>query len=86
MTGVQTCALPISVGVPNPERPGSEIVKAFIQLKPEHAAGDREAVKKDIDRYAKEKLSPYEVPKVIEFMDQLPLTAVGKLDKKRLRK
>ncbi len=74
------------IGVPNPDRPGSEFVKAYIQLKPEFAAGDREAVKKDIDKYAKEKLSPYEVPKVIEFMDALPLTAVGKLDKKRLRK
>ncbi len=74
------------VGVPNPDRPGSEVVKAFIQLVPERAAGDREAVRKDIDAYAKDKLSPYEVPKVIEFMDALPLTAVGKLDKKRLRK
>lgn len=74
------------VGIPNPERPGSEFVKAFIQLVPEHAAGDRDAIKKDIEKYAKEKLSAYEVPKVIEFMDQLPLTAVGKLDKKRLRK
>jgi long-chain acyl-CoA synthetase len=74
------------VGIPHPDRPGSEVVKAFIQLTPEYAARDREAVKKEIDTYAKEKLSPYEVPKVIEFMDQLPLTAVGKLDKKRLRK
>jgi long-chain acyl-CoA synthetase len=74
------------VGVPNPDRPGSEVVKAFIQLVPERAAGDREAARKDIDAYAKEKLSPYEVPKVIEFMDALPLTAVGKLDKKKLRK
>ncbi len=74
------------VGVPNPERPGSEVVKAFIQLKPEYAAGDKDALKKEIFSYAKEKLSPYEVPKVIEFMDALPLTAVGKLDKKKLRK
>jgi long-chain acyl-CoA synthetase len=74
------------IGVPHPERPGSEVVKAFIQLTPEYAAGDRDAVKKDIEKFAKEKLSPYEVPKVIEFMDALPLTAVGKLDKKRLRK
>jgi long-chain acyl-CoA synthetase len=74
------------VGIPNPERPGSEFVKAFIQLVPEHAARDRKAVEKSILDYAKEKLSAYEVPKVIEFMDQLPLTAVGKLDKKRLRK
>jgi long-chain acyl-CoA synthetase len=75
-----------TVGVPNPERPGSEVVKAFVQLKPEHAAGNPEAVKKDIEKYAKEKLSPYEAPKVFEFIDQLPLTSVGKIDKKRLRK
>jgi long-chain acyl-CoA synthetase len=75
-----------TIGVPNPERPGSEIVKAFVQLKAEHKADDKDALTKDITAFAKEKLTPYEVPKVIEFMDALPLTAVGKLDKKKLRK
>jgi long-chain acyl-CoA synthetase len=74
-----------TVGIPNPERPGSEIVKACIQLKPEHAARDRKELEADITGFAKEKLAPYEVPKVIEFMDQLPLTVVGKVDKKKLR-
>jgi long-chain acyl-CoA synthetase len=75
-----------TIGVPNPDRPGSEIVKAFVQLVPEHAGTDREALKKDILAFAAEKLTPYEVPKIVEFMEALPLTAVGKLDKKRLRK
>jgi len=75
-----------TIGVPNPDRPGSEIVKAFIQLAPDHAGADKEALKKSILAFAADKLTPYEVPKVIEFMDALPLTAVGKLDKKRLRK
>jgi long-chain acyl-CoA synthetase len=75
-----------TIGIPNPERPGSEIVKAFIQLAPEYTARDKDELKKDILAFATEKLTPYEVPKVIEFMDALPLTAVGKLDKKRLRK
>jgi long-chain acyl-CoA synthetase len=75
-----------TIGVPQPDRPGSEVVKAFVQLTPEYASGDKEAIKKDILAHAKEKLTPYEVPKFIEFMDQLPMTAVGKLDKKRLRK
>jgi len=75
-----------TIGVPNPERPGSEIVKAFVQLKQEYAGQDRDSLKEDILTFAKEKLTPYEVPKVVEFMDALPLTAVGKLDKKRLRK
>jgi long-chain acyl-CoA synthetase len=74
------------IGVPNPERPGSEIVKAFVQLKPEYKDKDKEALKKDITSFAKDKLTPYETPKIIEFMDALPLTAVGKLDKKKLRK
>ena len=75
------------IGVENPERPGSEIVKAYIQLTPE-ATRDKgeDALKEDIIAFAKEKCSPYEVPKMIEFMDEIPLTAVGKIDKKVLRK
>jgi long-chain acyl-CoA synthetase len=32
-----------------------------------------------------EKLAPYEVPKIIEFRKELPLTMAGKIDKKLLR-
>jgi non-ribosomal peptide synthetase component E (peptide arylation enzyme) len=35
---------------------------------------------------AHEKLTPCEVPKVIEIREELPLAAVGKVDKKILRK
>jgi long-chain acyl-CoA synthetase len=35
---------------------------------------------------ARERLSPYEVPKYIEIRKEIPLTAVGKVDKKVLRK
>ena len=74
------------IGVENPDRPGSEIVKAYIQLMPE-AIKDRgeDVLKEDIIAFAKDKCSPYEVPKMIEFMDEIPLTAVGKIDKKVLR-
>ena len=75
-----------TVGVDNPDRPGSEIVKAYVQLVPEYAGKDRKELEADIITFAKEKLAAYEVPKVIEFRDELPLTAVGKLDKKVLRK
>jgi long-chain acyl-CoA synthetase len=74
------------VGVDNPQRPGSEVVKAFVQLDPDHAGdGDENALKADITRFAKESCSAYEVPKVIEIMQEMPLTAVGKIDKKVLR-
>jgi long-chain acyl-CoA synthetase len=38
-----------------------------------------------IIRYMREKVAPYKVPKRIEFMDELPLSAVGKVLKRELR-
>jgi len=74
------------IGMDNPDRPGSEIVKAYIQLDPDFQFdGDENALKNDIVAFAKEKCAPYEVPKIIEFMEEIPLTAVGKIDKKVLR-
>jgi len=74
------------IGEDNPDRPGSEIVKAYIQLDPDFQFdGDENALKNDIVAFAKEKCAPYEVPKIIEFMEEIPLTAVGKIDKKVLR-
>ncbi len=75
-----------TVGIPNPDRPGSELVKAFVQRDPNVAFdGDEAALAEDIIGFAREKLAPYEVPKVVEFRDALPLTTIGKLDKKQLR-
>ncbi len=74
------------VGVDNPKRPGSEIVKAFIQLDPRYDYdGNEEALREEIIRFAKEKCAPYEVPKMLEVVGEMPLTAVGKIDKKVLR-
>jgi len=75
------------IGLPNPDRPGSEIVKAVIQLDPDFEYdGNEEALKEDFTNFAKENVAPYEVPKIIEIAKELPLTAVGKIDKKVLRK
>ncbi|MBN1473531.1 MAG: AMP-binding protein [Syntrophaceae bacterium] len=74
------------VGIPDPKRLGSEIVKAYIMLAPGYDEGkDEEIIKKDILKMASRKLAPYEVPKIIEFRQELPLTSVGKIDKKLLR-
>jgi acyl-CoA synthetase (AMP-forming)/AMP-acid ligase II len=80
---IACCAI---VGVPNPERPGNDIVKLVVERAA--AARDRpeQAVRDEILAFARESLSPYKVPKIVEFIDQLPLTAVGKVDKKALRK
>jgi long-chain acyl-CoA synthetase len=73
-----------TIGLPDPARPGSEIVASAIVLKPGVERG--EETKQGIVRYMKEKVSPYKVPKVIVFMDQLPMSAVGKVLKRELRR
>ncbi|NHJ01229.1 MAG: hypothetical protein EAX86_03760 [Candidatus Heimdallarchaeota archaeon] len=70
------------IGIPDPERPGSERVKAFLVLKSDHD----QVTEEDIINYCKEKLPPYAIPKSVEFRNQLPLTSVMKLDKKKLRR
>lgn len=72
-----------AIGLPDPDRPGSEIVAAAIVLKPEIDKSDE--VKERIVRYMREKVAPYKVPKRIEFMDSLPTSAIGKVLKRKLR-
>jgi long-chain acyl-CoA synthetase len=74
------------VGEPNPDRPGSEIVNAYIQLDPEFEYdGNQDALKEDFINFAKDNCAPYEIPKKIHITDDLPLTVIGKIDKKALR-
>jgi len=79
---VEFCAI---VGKPDPKRPGSEIVKAVIQLSKDAQNQDADTLKDNIKTYCRENMAPYKVPKIIEFIDAIPLTAVGKVDKKALR-
>lgn len=71
------------IGVPDENRPGSEIVKAIIQLK--EGVGVTSEVKESILNYAQKNLAKYEVPKLWEFREELPLSLVGKVLKKTLR-
>ncbi|AGO60230.1 hypothetical protein FACI_IFERC00001G0250 [Ferroplasma acidarmanus Fer1] len=72
--GVSQCAV---VGVPDAHR--GETVKAIIVL------SDKSVTEDEIKKYCQEKLAKYKVPKIIQFTDSLPLTPVGKIDKKALR-
>ena len=71
-----------TVGIPDPDRPGSERVKAFITLKPDYKG---KVTEEDIKNICREKLPPYAVPKVVEFRDELPVTAADKIFKRKLR-
>jgi long-chain acyl-CoA synthetase len=71
------------IGLPDSNRPGSEIVHAYIQLKAGVEPTDN--VKESINQYAEENLSKYEKPRVYEFREELPLTTVGKVLKRALK-
>lgn len=61
------------------ERHGEEVV-AFVQLRPGSAA-----TADTVREYAKQQLSAVKYPRDVRVVDQVPLTSVGKLDRKRLR-
>jgi len=71
------------IGLIDPDRPGSEIVKAVVQLK--EGIEPTESVKETLKKYASEHLSKYENPRVWDFREELPLTLVGKILKRALR-
>lgn len=74
---VLRCAV---VGMPD-ERLG-EVVCAYVVPRP----GTDPARLGDIGRHLTERgLAPYKVPKMIIAVDRLPLTGIGKVDRKRLR-
>lgn len=79
---VMMCAV---VGLPNPDRPGSELVKLVVQKSEACLDKTDDEVKAELTAFAREKLAPYKVPKIIEIVEAMPLTAVGKVDKKALR-
>lgn len=71
-----------TVGIPNPEKEGSELVVLFVQLYPQYKNKTKE---QDILKYLQSKVAKYAVPKFIKIVDELPRTAVEKVDKKILR-
>jgi 2-aminobenzoate-CoA ligase len=76
--GVQECGV---VGVPDEER--GHIVKAFVVLRPGFTAGDETA--RQLQDFAKRIIAPYKYPRAIEFVEKLPRTDTGKLQRYRLR-
>jgi len=68
------------VGVPDAYR--GETVKAFVVLKEGYAD---EVSEEDLRAFARERLAAYKVPKLWEFRDDLPKTAVGKILRRMLK-
>jgi 2-aminobenzoate-CoA ligase len=75
---VAECAV---VGMPHPDR--GSIVKAFIVLKPDCSAD--ETLVKLLQDHVKQEIAPYKYPRDIEFIDALPKTQTGKIQRYKLR-
>jgi len=72
---LEACA----VGISDPYR--GETVKVFVVLKSGMAATEEE-----IAAHCKKHLAPYKVPKLFEFIDELPKSAVGKVLRRELKR
>ncbi|MFX1500726.1 MAG: long-chain fatty acid--CoA ligase [Promethearchaeota archaeon] len=72
------------IGIPDPEKPGSEKVKAFIILKDGYKESDE--IKAEIQHFCSKNLAPFKVPKFYEFRKELPESdLVGKILRKDLK-
>ncbi len=69
--------------VPSPDPARGNVVKAFIVLTPGYAASA--ALEGEIRDHVRGRLAPYEYPKEIEFIDALPMTTTGKVQRRVLR-
>ncbi len=69
--------------VPKPDAERGAVVKAYVVLAPGHTAGP--AWVADLQQHVRGRLAPYEYPKEIEFIDALPMTTTGKVQRRVLR-
>jgi 2-aminobenzoate-CoA ligase len=77
-TSVKECAV---VGLPDEER--GQCVSAFIVLHDPSAASP--ALAQELQQFVKQEIAPYKYPRRVEFVETLPRTATGKLQRFRLR-
>ena len=68
------------IGKPDPV--AMEVVKAFVVLDP---AKKGKIKAEDIQEWAKDKMTHYKIPSIIEFRDELPVTLVGKILRRVLK-
>ncbi|MFD1627080.1 AMP-binding protein [Azospirillum griseum] len=76
---VQECAV---VAVPDPVR--GTIPKAFVVIRDGMHPDDR--LIEHLQSYVKEHIAPYKYPRAVEFLDALPRTETGKVQRFKLRK
>ncbi len=80
--------------VPKPDRDRGALVKAYVVLSPDYLARRSEESTRaqfdaeltaELQAHVRGLLAPYEYPKEVEFIDQLPMTTTGKVQRRVLR-
>ncbi len=81
--------------VPQPDEERGAVVKAYIVLAQEYLSAQATPVRgnpaaeaalvRELQAHVKGQLAPYEYPKAIEFIDALPMTTTGKVQRRVLR-
>ena len=69
------------IGVPDQER--TEVVKAFVVLNEGHSPSDELVA--ELKQHVRVRLAAHEYPRLIEFIDVLPMTPTGKIIRRQLR-
>jgi acetyl-CoA synthetase len=75
-------ALAAAIGKPDPLR--TEIVKAFVVLKP-GVTTPRDQLTAELQDFVRTRLSAHEYPREISFIDEMPMTTTGKIIRRILR-
>ncbi|WP_075216374.1 AMP-binding protein [Mongoliimonas terrestris] len=81
LLGHPAVQLAVAVGKPDPVR--TEVVKAYVRLKPGET-GDA-ALAAALKAHVRERLSAHEYPREIAFVDEIPMTTSGKLIRRGFR-
>lgn len=78
--GMDGVRRPATVGIPDPDRPGSERVKIYVERE---AGADISA--DDVRTYLDGRVPRQAMPEEVEFIDEVPLTDIGKTDRETLK-
>lgn len=76
-------AVAVCAVVPTPDPTRGALIKAFVLLAPGEQPSD--TLKDSIRAHVKQHLAPYQQPREIEFVTELPMTTTGKVQRKVLR-
>ncbi|MEO8488031.1 MAG: AMP-binding protein [Betaproteobacteria bacterium] len=80
---VRHAAVANAAVVPSPDEDRGNVVKAYIVLAAGHTPSV--ALEDEIRQHVRGKLAPYETPREIEFIEALPMTTTGKVQRRVLR-